>query len=149
MPRPALPASSEQLLWCLTDETLLLGSEMEFDLNTLADTYLHHHATRRDEDFWAFGEISQIVRSGDLDKAWNITLLLLRKATDEALGYIAAGPLEDIIDGYGDEALDRLEEVFDKDPRLQFALSGVWLLPDSPVLQRWQGLNQEVWIFKR
>lgn len=49
-------------------------------------------------------------------------------------------PLEDIVDGYGDQALDRVEEACDKDPRLQFALSGIWLLPDSPVLQRWQGL---------
>jgi len=115
-------------------------SEMEFDLNTLADIYLRNYPTGRDEDFWAWAEVDEIVRSGDLDKAWTITLLLLRKATDETLGYIAAGPLENIIDGYGDKALDRVEEVFDKDPRLQFALSGVWLLPDSPVLQRWQGL---------
>jgi len=113
---------------------------MEFDLNKLADTYLQNHATGSQDDFWAFEEVSEIIRSGDLDKAWNITLLLLQKAPDEALGYIAAGPLEDIIDGYGNEALDRVEEVCNRDLRLQFALSGVWLLPDSPVLQRWQGL---------
>lgn len=92
---------------------------MEFDLETLADTYLQLHATQRNEDFWAWEKVSEIVRSGDLDKAWNITLLLLQKASDEALGFVAAGPLEDIIDGYGDEALDRVEEAFDKDPRLQ------------------------------
>lgn len=102
---------------------------MEFDPNKLTGTYLQHHATRRDEDFWAWEKVSEIVRSGDLHKAWNITLLLLQKASDEARGYIAAGPLEDIIDGYGEEALDRVEEAFDKDPRLQLALSGVWLLP--------------------
>jgi hypothetical protein len=114
---------------------------MDFDLNTLADTYLHQYATKRDEDFWACQEVNRILRSGDLDLAWEITLLLLRKAqTDDALGYVAAGPLEDIVDGYGDQALDRVEEACDKDSRLQFALSGIWLLPDSPVLQRWQGL---------
>jgi hypothetical protein len=73
---------------------------MEFDLNTLADTYFRNHATRREEDFWAWQKVQEIVRSGDLDKAWNITLLLLEKAPNEALGYVAAGPLEDIIDGY-------------------------------------------------
>jgi hypothetical protein len=114
---------------------------MDLDLNTLAETYLRNHAARRDEDHLALEEVNQIIRSGDLDKAWNITLLLLRKAkTDEALGYVAAGPLEDIIDGYGDRALDRVEAEFDKDRRLQFALSGVWLSPHSSVLQRWQGL---------
>ena len=35
------------------------------------------------------------MRNGDLNLAWGITLLLLRKAqTDNALGYVAAGPLE-------------------------------------------------------
>src|SRR5215831_14688981 len=105
---------------------------MDFDLNTLAEAYLRNHAGRRDEDSWAVEKVDEIIRCGDLDKAWNITLLLLQKATDEALGYVAAGPLEDIIDGYGDKALDRVEAVCDKDRRLRFALSGVWLLPDSP-----------------
>jgi len=114
---------------------------MAFDLDTLAETYLRNHAARRDEDLWAVEKVGEILRSGDLDKAWNITLLLLQKAkTDETLGYVAAGPLEDIIDSHGDKALDRAEAVCDKDRRLQFALSGVWLLPTSPVLQRWQGL---------
>jgi hypothetical protein len=114
---------------------------MDVDLKTLADTYLRQYETKGDEEFWAWQEVDRIVRSGDLDLAWEITLLLLRKAeTDEALGYVAAGPLEDIVDGYGDRALDRLEQACDNDSRLQFALSGIWLLPDSPVLQRWQGL---------
>jgi hypothetical protein len=114
---------------------------MGHDLNTLADTYLRHQVTKRDEDFWAWEQVSEIVRSGNLDRAWEITLLLLRKAkTDETLSYVAVGPLEDIIDGYGDQALDRVEQVCNEDPRLQFALSGIWLLPDSPVLERWRGL---------
>jgi hypothetical protein len=113
---------------------------MESDLNTLADTYLRHHATQNDDDFWAWQRVDGIVRGGDLDRAWEIALLLLRKAPDDALGYIAAGPLEDIVDGYGNRGLDLAEQACDKDSRLQYALSGVWLLPDSPVLQRWQGL---------
>jgi hypothetical protein len=68
---------------------------MDLDLNTLADTYLRQYTTKRDEDFWAWQEVDRIVRSCDLGLAWEITLLLLRKAqTDDALGYIAAGPLE-------------------------------------------------------
>jgi hypothetical protein len=113
---------------------------MDFDLNTLADTYLRQHTTKSDKDFWAWQEVDRRVRSGDLDLAWEISLMLLRKAPDDALGYVAAGPLEDLIDGYGQWALDRVEQAFDDDARLQFALSGIWLLPDSPVLQRWQGL---------
>jgi len=114
---------------------------MDIDLNTLADTYLRQYVTKRDEDFWAWQEVHRIVWSGELVPALKITLLLLRKAqTDVALGYVAAGPLEDFVDGYGDQALGRVQEACDKDVRLQFALSGIWLLPDSPVLRRWQGL---------
>ena len=114
---------------------------MDGDLNTLADTYLRHHMTRSEDDFWAWQRVTEIVRSGDLDRAWEITLLLLRKAPDDhVLDYIAAGPLEDFIDGYGDRGLDQAEQACDNDSRLQYALSGIWLLPDSPVLQRWQEL---------
>ena len=35
-----------------------------------------------------------------------ITLLLIRKAQDDVLGYIAAGRLEDFVDGYGDRGFD-------------------------------------------
>ena len=78
---------------------------MVFDLNTLVDTYLRQHATKRDEDFWAWQEVDRRVKTGDLDLAWEITLLLLRNAPDDALGYVAAGPLEDLVDGYGDRAM--------------------------------------------
>ena len=113
---------------------------MHRDLNTLADTYLRHHTSGSDKDFWAWQKVDEIVRGGDLDRAWEITLLLLRAAPDTALGYVAAGPLEDFVDAYGNPGLDRVEQACDEDSRLQYALSGIWLLPESPVLQRWQGL---------
>src|SRR6185369_6375083 len=108
---------------------------MDCDLNTLTDNYLRHSATGSDDDFWAWQRVDEIVRGGDLDRAWEITLLLLRKAPDDLLGYIAAGPLEDFVDGYGDRGLDWAEQACEEDSRLQYALSGIWLLPDSPVLQ--------------
>jgi hypothetical protein len=53
---------------------------MEFDLNTLADTYLRHYANHRDEDFWAFQELDRIIRKDrGLDRAWEITLLLRKR----------------------------------------------------------------------
>lgn len=113
---------------------------MDYDLNAMADSYLRHNATKSDAELWAWQGVDEIVRSGDLDRAWDITLLLLRKAPDDVLEYIATGPLEDFIDGYGDQGLDRAEQACDEDSRLQYALSGIWLMPGSQVLQRWQGL---------
>jgi len=113
---------------------------MDFDLNSLADTYLRQHATKSEDDFWAWEEVNRRVRSNDFDTAWEITMLLLQKAPDDALDYVAAGPLEDVVDGYGDRALDRVGKLFENEPRLQLALSGIWQFPESPVLRRWQGL---------
>ena len=112
------------------------------DLDEIAEAYLRHHAQQNDADFWAWQEVDRIVRANrELDRAWQITLLLLRKAeTDEALSYVAAGPLEDVIDTYADKAMDLIEQACDKDTRLQLALSGVWLESDSPVLGRWRAL---------
>jgi hypothetical protein len=59
------------------------------------------------------------------------------------LGYVAAGPLEDLIDRYGDQAFDLVEEACDQDARLQFALSGVWLSSDSPVVGRFRELMEK------
>lgn len=42
---------------------------MERDFNNLADTYLREHETKSDEEFWAFEEVSEILRSGDLELA--------------------------------------------------------------------------------
>jgi hypothetical protein len=55
---------------------------MEFEVNNLADTYRRHYAQKRDEDFWAWQEVDRIVRA-DLNRGWEITLLLLRKAEND------------------------------------------------------------------
>ena len=36
--------------------------------------------------------------------------------------------------------LNVAEQACDEETRLQYALSGIWLLPGSPFLQRWQEL---------
>lgn len=110
---------------------------MEYDVNNLAEAYLRHHGQNRDEDFWAWQEVDRMVRA-DANRGWEITLLLLRKAeNNSAVEYVAAGPLEDLVDGYGHEALDLIEQACKNDSRLQRALSGIWLERDSPVFERW------------
>jgi hypothetical protein len=59
---------------------------------------------------------------------------------EAALAFVAAGPLEDFVDGYGDNALDLLEAECETDQKIQFALSGIWLERESPVLMRWREL---------
>ncbi len=106
----------------------------------LIDVYLRHHANGRDEDFWAWEEVQRRVKA-DLAGAWAIIQLLVQKADSNGeLGYVAAGPLEDFIDIYGNAALDVVETACKNDQRMQLALSGIWLERESSVLMRWREL---------
>jgi hypothetical protein len=103
---------------------------------TMAEAYLR----RRDEDFWAWEEVHRVVET-DLKEGWEITLLLLeRAASDGDVGYIAAGPLEDLIDLHGHEALDLIEEGCKSNARLRLALSTVAVMFYYAEFERWYDL---------
>lgn len=109
---------------------------MDSDLNTLADAYLR----RRDEDFWAWEEVHQVVET-DIHGGWKIILRLLERAgSDDDVGYVAAGPLEDLIDLHGHKALDLIEQECRNNPRLQRALSEVGVLFYYDEFERWYAL---------
>ena len=114
---------------------------MELDLNALAEAYLRsHRGSDNDEDFWAWEEVQRLVKD-DPDAAWRVTLLLLDKAASDAeVGYVAAGPLEDFIDVHGHAACDRIDEVVDRNQRLQLALSTVGVLYYYDEFDRWYDL---------
>lgn len=74
---------------------------MDPELIALANVYLRHHASHLEEDFWAWQEVERRVRA-DLSQGWAVTRLLVEKAdSDATLGYVAAGPLEDLVDETG------------------------------------------------
>ena len=114
---------------------------MEPDLNALAEAYLRNHrSSDKEKDFWAWEEVLRLIRD-EPEAAWRVTLLLLDKAESDAeVGYIAAGPLEDFIDVHGHRALDRIDEVVDRNQRLQLALSMVDVLYYYDEFDRWYDL---------
>lgn len=61
------------------------------------------------------------------DVAWPIILSLIEHAPDdESLAFVAAGPLEDLIQRHGQRFSDRLEDQARRDPRFRQALGDVW-----------------------
>jgi hypothetical protein len=79
----------------------------------------------------------------DPDEGWSIVRTLVERApSDETLGMVAAGPLEDLLRQHGPVLIDRVEEESRKSDRLRLALSGVWGLRGS-VFERWYGLMRE------
>jgi hypothetical protein len=60
-------------------------------------TYLCHYTLKREEDWWAVEELYSLIRV-NIVEAWEITRILVNTASsDEALAYVAAGPLEDLL----------------------------------------------------
>jgi hypothetical protein len=93
-----------------------------FNDEELVATYLRHFATSDDELFWTWEEIQRYVRTDPL-KAWGVTLQLIAAAPDKkALGYIAAGPLEDLLYARGELFIDELERLARSDPKFLSAL---------------------------
>lgn len=65
--------------------------------------------------------------SKEAETAWPFILALVDSApSDEALAFVAAGPLEDLIQMYGDDFADRMVERARRDARFRSALRDVW-----------------------
>jgi hypothetical protein len=89
--------------------------------------YLRQWRERRDEDFWAWDVVYDVVRTKP-SKGWGLVLALIdAAASDEALMYVAAGPLEDLIKLHGYAMAPRIERAAHTNPKLRRALAGVWI----------------------
>ena len=60
------------------------------------------------------------------DEAWVRILALIDQAKTESLGYIGAGPLEDILSRHGHAMLERVEAAVAVDARFASCLASVW-----------------------
>lgn len=94
----------------------------------LSKAYLKHHETRTDSDFWAWEEIQKRVLWGeDPLAAWRLVQTLVSAAGDDALGYVAAGPLEDLVTAHAPALIHEIEAKARKDSKFREFLSLIWL----------------------
>jgi len=95
----------------------------------LAAAYLKHHRTKADKDFWAFDEVQErvVFDAPDPEDAWSLVNALIAAADEEALGYVAAGPLENFVRRFAPEMIGRIEESSRRDPKFRAALGAIWL----------------------
>src|ERR1700744_528479 len=106
------------------------------NLDMLAEAYLRN----LEEDCWAWEEVHRVVEA-DLDDGWKLVLLLLERAASERdIQYVAAGPLEELIDRNGHKALDLVEEECKNNTRLRCAIGTVGVLFYYDEFERWYGL---------
>ena|SRR5690348_732332 len=94
---------------------------------TLITAYLRHAAEQRDDDAWAFDAVNEVANGGDAEASWDLVVELVRRSPDEQLGYVAAGPLEDMVRRHGPAIIEWIEGEAQRDPRFQWALGCIWL----------------------
>jgi len=106
----------------------------------LAETYFQYFRTKSRDYRWAYEDVDDSVRNDPI-KGWELTKLLIDRAeSDEALAFVAAGPLENLMINGNPEVMDRIEKESQTNQRLQLALSGVWLSPEYASFERWHAL---------
>src|SRR5437879_4712552 len=82
--------------------------------DTLIDGWIHLQSTdpnskEYDKLFWAYEEVYKLV-AVDPNEAWNFVLRTLqRDQSPKVMENLSAGPLEDLLAGWGDEVIDRVE----------------------------------------
>jgi uncharacterized protein DUF6869 len=109
----------------------------EAEEETLARTYLRQYETKAKEDFWAYGRVSDLVRNNPR-VGWRITRRLVELApTDAALAYVAAGPLEDVVNWWGNELRQDIEQEARRDRRFLTALSLIRVNEGSESAHGW------------
>jgi hypothetical protein len=110
------------------------------DKEQLIETYFRYFEDRQQEDRWAWVEVDEVIRR-DPTTGWELTCRLINHSeSDGALAFIAAGPLEDLLNFHGDSVIALIEQECVSNARLRLALSAVWLDRGSPIWDRWYAL---------
>jgi hypothetical protein len=74
---------------------------------------------------WAVWEVHRMATAGSTDALTVVAALAAAAPSDGALGYLGAGPLEDLVDKHGAAFMDELVIATKLNPRLEVALATV------------------------
>jgi len=106
----------------------------------LADAYLAYAQHQSDATRWAADVVFDITFECRWEELWNVLLAIARREEQidvQALAFIAAGPLEDLICKAGPSFIDRVEREAKFNKQFGRLLTGVWLRhADSAVRER-------------
>lgn len=101
------------------------------ELAALIAAYHAFGRDRRDDDFWAWQRVKDVVQGPDAERAWGLTVAVVRSAPDHRLEHVGAGPVEELVETHGPALLDRIEAEAGRDPRFREALASIWLTADD------------------
>jgi hypothetical protein len=107
------------------------------EMNKIAETWIELHrlpedSSEREERFWSHDRLWELIQD-DPEGAWNIILIIRREGSDVILSNLAAGPLEDLLVAHGDQFIDRVEALAERDAQFRKLLGATWQnsMPDT------------------
>jgi len=90
----------------------------------------------REVSQWAMEAVAELVRD-DPDVAWSvITEIIARAKNDRILGFVAAGPLEELLVNHGHRVMPDVEGLARSDQKFRRALTGVWISGPSDIAKK-------------
>jgi len=94
-----------------------------------------------EQTFWAFCELNDLVGE-EPATAWQVFLEMLKRcdAGSRRIGFLAAGPLEDLLRKHADLLFDRIAEEAKTNEKLREALTLVYVFEDDAVYERYTAL---------
>jgi hypothetical protein len=91
----------------------------------IIENYLQFYRTKKNDYAWAFDKIIDIIQTPDCLPF--IHALIQACQNNEEIAYVAAGPLEDLINRHHLAVKDALSELVRKDEKMRTAIQGVWI----------------------
>lgn len=104
------------------------------EIDAVCRAWLRYHSESRgggDEDhpdWWAAEAVMDLI-SEPLELEWRVTRKLAERAkgaNENAVAMIGIGPVESLLHGHGEDAMDLIEPAADEIPALLTALQSVW-----------------------
>lgn len=104
-----------------TDDPVGREQKLTYDAERVVGAWFAYEAV-----FWASERLQDLLAK-DPEVAWRTIVLLIERApSDERLGPVGAGPLEDLLNDHGDMFIDRIEAAARTDSRFRACLASVW-----------------------
>lgn len=100
------------------------------EMNRIAEAWIELYrlpedSPEREHRYWSHDRLWELVQE-DPEAAWRIIQIVRCEGSDVILSNLAAGPLEDLLVAHGDQFIDRIEALAQRDAQFRKLLGAVW-----------------------
>jgi len=123
----------------------------QVDISAWASAYLAAESLPADAkhespQWWAIERFMNLHDREQAEHAWLAILeVLSRSPNQDVVGVLAAGPLEDLVEEWGPEFIDRVELEARRNPAFRYLLGGVWQSSTNEVWSRIEKAREHSW----